>query len=158
MIERVLTIMESVAAKKRALPKYLLWTKRTERMAAILARRYPEGLPGWLAVSVSVENQAAADERLPQLLKIQGTRIIMLEPLLEQVTIERFLPVEWVVVGSETGKNARPIDPGWVASIRDEMKARGIPFFIKQLGTSHKTQERLLEGREWNEFPGGFEK
>jgi hypothetical protein len=38
---------------------------------------------------VSVENQAAADERLPQLLKIQGTRIIMLEPLLEQVDLPR---------------------------------------------------------------------
>ncbi|MDA8411259.1 MAG: DUF5131 family protein [Treponema sp.] len=158
IIFRILEIAEKVAGAKRKVPKYMLWTKRAERMARILNTRYPHGLPNWLAVAVSVENQAAASDRLPYLAGIRGTRIIMLEPLLESVSISRFLPVEWVVVGSETGESPRPIDRAWVASIRDETKAREIPFFIKQLGTSHKVQDRSLDGRTWDEFPVGFEK
>ena len=157
-IDRVLSIVDSVAIAKRRTPKYILWTKRAGRMADILERRYPAGLPDYLAVAVSVENQATADERLPHLNRIRGTRIIMLEPLLGPVDLSRHLPVEWVVIGSETGPDARPLDPKWVAGIRDAVKARGIPLFIKQLGTSHKVSVREHDGMEWNEFPEGFQK
>lgn len=158
VINRVLTIIDSVAYQKRNMPKYILWTKRTERMVSILTLRYPDGLPEYLAVSVSVENQGMADERLPYLLEIRGKRIIMIEPMLGPISIKRYLPVEWVVVGSETGGGATPIDLGWVASIRDEVKALDIPFFIKQLGDSHNEQLRTLDDHEWNEFPIGFNK
>jgi protein gp37 len=87
-----------------------------------------------------------------------GTRIIMIEPMLGPITLSKYLPVEWVVVGSETGANPRPIDTRWVSAVRDEVKAQGIPFFVKQLGTSHKQSIRVLDGREWNEFPRGFVK
>jgi protein gp37 len=42
--------------------------------------------------------------------------------------------------------------------MRDEVKAAGLPFFIKQLGTNHKEGIRELDGRQWNEFPDGVEK
>jgi len=157
-ILRVLSIVERAAAKKRRVPKYVLWTKRAGRMARILSERYTEGLPPWLAAAVSVENQAAADERLPQLDGIRGRRIIVVEPMLGPVVLGPYLPVEWVVVGSETGEAARPVDLGWVRSLRDETKGAGIPFFLKQLGASHKEMSRTLDGREWNEFPRGFAK
>lgn len=168
-IDRVLSVVDAVAGSRRAAgdggpagrgagTKYLLWTKRAERMADILLRRYPEGLPSYLAAAVSVEDQATADLRLPQLSRLRGTRVIALEPLLGPVDLSRHLLVEWIIVGSETGAGARPLDPRWAASLRDQAVGRGIPFFVKQLGTSHKDSLRLLEGREWNEFPEGFEK
>ena len=158
LIDEVLTIVDRVAPEKRRATKYILWTKRASRMADCLGSRYPRGLPDYLAAAVSAEDQATADERFPCLARIRGTRIAVLEPLLGPVSLERHLPVEWVVVGSETGSGARPLDPQWAASIRDETKARGIPFFVKQLGRDHRSPERKLGGREWNEFPPGFGK
>jgi protein gp37 len=146
----------SEATPPRARTKYLLWTKRARRMADILARRYPEGLPPYLAAAVSVEDQATADERLPHLSRVRGTRAIALEPLLGPVDLSRHLPIEWVIVGSETGHGARPIDLDWVRTLRDQSTALGIPFFIKQLGPSHKDQLRQLDGRTWDGFPAGF--
>ncbi|EFO33814.1 phage Gp37Gp68 [Roseibium sp. TrichSKD4] len=40
--------------------------------------------------------------------------------------------LDWVIVGGETGKGARPMHPGWVRSIRDQCAAAGVPFFFKQ--------------------------
>jgi protein gp37 len=48
--------------------------------------------------------------------------------------------VDWVIVGGESGPNARPIHPLWAASLRNQCNAAGVPFFFKQWG-------------EW--FPGG---
>jgi len=158
VIDRVFTIMEEVAATKRRVPKYLLWTKRAERMASILTARYPDGLPPWLAAAVSVEDQATADERLPHLAAVHGTRIVMAEPLLGPIDLGSRRLAEWLVVGSETGEAARPLDLGWARAIGDRARAWGVPFFVKQLGTNHKRQERLLDGVEWSEFPAGFEK
>jgi len=169
-IDRILSVVDAVAIASRATgrasprsatreaTKYLLWTKRARRMADILARRYPDKLTKYLATAVSVEDQATADERLPCLSRIRGTRAIALEPLLGPVDLSRHLPAEWVIVGSETGRAARPIDLGWVRPLRDQATALGIPFFIKQLGRSHKDQLRQLDGRTWDQFPAGFEK
>jgi len=88
--------------------------------------------------------------------------------------------IDWVVCGGESGPNARPMHPDWARSLRDQCQAAGVPFFFKQwgewapmgeidgprtfvghnLGDGHmmlrygkKLARRLLDGREWNEFP-----
>jgi len=160
-INAILDIVDKAATMRADSTKYVLWTKRAERMAQVLSRRYPSGLPSYLAVSVSVENQAAADERLPHLVSLHGVRIIMIEPMLGPVNLEPYLPVEWVVVGSETGKPVNhpiPLDLDWVRPVRDISQRYGIPFFIKQLGNRHDVPIRALDGREWDEFPAGFVK
>lgn len=42
--------------------------------------------------------------------------------------------VDWVIVGGESGPNARPMHPDWVRSLRDQCAAAGVPFFFKQHG------------------------
>lgn len=42
--------------------------------------------------------------------------------------------IDWVIVGGESGPNARPMHPDWVRSIRDQCVAAGVPFFFKQWG------------------------
>lgn len=43
--------------------------------------------------------------------------------------------IDWVIVGGESGgKDARPIHPDWVRSLRDQCKAADVPFFFKQWG------------------------
>lgn len=173
-IHRILDVVDRVAAERAesavrrtgrstsppaAPTRYVIWSKRAQRMADVLARRYPQGLPAHLACGVSVENQALADERLPHLLRIAGWRFVMIEPMLGPIDLAGCEDVDWVVVGSETGSpRARPLNPDWVRALRDFALVNGIPFFLKQLGTSHKRPERELDGRCWDEFPAGFVK
>ncbi len=42
--------------------------------------------------------------------------------------------INWVVVGGESGPGARPMDPDWVRSIRDDCIKAGVPFFFKGFG------------------------
>jgi protein gp37 len=42
--------------------------------------------------------------------------------------------LHWVIVGGESGTNARPMHPHWARSLRDQCEAFGIPFLFKQWG------------------------
>ena len=170
-------------------------------------------LPPNVWIGTSVENQEQADKRIPELLKIPAAvRFLSMEPLLGAVRLDNgetswlsctcgcadesedvcqsfectgkcFRGIDWVIVGGESGPNARPIHPDWARGIRDQCQAAGVPFFFKQWGqwayTSNPIADsmrfggelikpfsdahfinrgksaagRLLDGREWNEFP-----
>jgi len=162
-IHQVFDIMEEAWKLKKDKPKYILWTKRAERASSFIRSRYPHGLPEYIALSVSVENQTLATERLPHLLSTPTKhRIIMIEPMMGPIDLTGFEDVEWIVVGSETGDLKKmtpyPIQLDWVREVRDFAVKNNINFFIKQLGNSHKKQERELDGRTWDMFPAGFEK
>lgn len=88
----------------------------------------------WLGVSV--ENQAMADERIPLLLNTPAARrFISAEPLLGPVNIGQwFNLLDWVIVGGESGKGARPMHPDWARALRDQCAEAGIPYFMKQWG------------------------
>lgn len=51
----------------------------------------------------------------------------------EWVHAER-IKLDWVVVGGESGKGARPMHPDWARSLRDQCQAAGVPYFFKQWG------------------------
>lgn len=116
----------------------------------------------WLGVSV--EDQKRADERIPDLLATPAAiRFISAEPLLGPVQLDHIeIPqkkgtwvldalhtdglgaeddpdfggatIDWVIVGGESGPNARPMHPDWARSLRDQCKAAGTAFFFKQWG------------------------
>jgi protein gp37 len=43
-------------------------------------------------------------------------------------------PLDWVVVGGESGRAARPMHPAWARSLRDQCTGAGVPFLFKQWG------------------------
>ncbi len=43
-------------------------------------------------------------------------------------------PIDWVIQGGESGPGARPFDLAWARLIRDQCRAAGVPYFLKQLG------------------------
>lgn len=89
--------------------------------------------------------------------------------------------LNWVLCGGESGPDARPLHPDWARDLRDQCLATSVPFFLKQRGAwtwwdlgsptyqnkpehifddglvvrrvGKKAAGRLLDGREWNEFP-----
>lgn len=42
--------------------------------------------------------------------------------------------INWIVLGGESGPKARPMDPRWARSIRDQCAAADVPFLMKQWG------------------------
>lgn len=110
---------------------------------------------------VSAEDQARADERIPDLLATPAAmRFVSAEPLLGPVDFTEWLhdstceysligpgydvvctcseprevSLDWIVAGGESGPGARPMHPDWPRSIRDQCAAAGVPFFFKQWG------------------------
>lgn len=109
----------------------------------------------WLGVSV--ENQATADARIPLLLQTPAAvRFLSCEPLLGPVDVTggpwwdwRYTyaywktahpdcgpPIDWVIVGGESGPKARPCNVADVKGIVSQCQAAGVPVFVKQLGTT----------------------
>ena len=88
----------------------------------------------WLGTSV--EDQRAADERIPHLLAVPAAvRFLSCEPLLGAVDFGQ--KIDWVICGGESdtdGKSARPMHPDWARSLRDQCAAARVPFFFKQWG------------------------
>ena len=98
----------------------------------------------WLGVSV--ENQAAADERIPELLATPAAvRFLSCEPLIGPVDISEYFdpcsvpcgeepwpPLDWVIAGCESGPGARPCDIAWLRSLRDQCARAEVPYFLKQ--------------------------
>ncbi len=44
------------------------------------------------------------------------------------------ITLDWVVVGGESGRGARPMHPAWARALRDQCAAAGVPFLFKQWG------------------------
>lgn len=110
---------------------WLLLTKRPARMA-LWAREH--GWPDNAWAGTSAEDQAAADARLPHLLEVPArVRFVSCEPLLGYVSL-RGAKLDWVIVGGESGPQARPMRPSWAWSLRDQAAAGGAAFFFKQWG------------------------
>ena len=108
----------------------------------------------WLGATIV--SQAEADRDIPKLLDVPAAkRFLSMEPLLGPVAIESYLlssydkaahdnqmlgtecrtdKIDWVIVGGESGPNARPMHPDWARSLRDQCEAAGVPFLFKQWG------------------------
>ncbi len=62
--------------------------------------------------------------------------------------------IDWVIVGGESGRKPRPMDPDWVLDIQDQCNRKKVAFFFKQWGgTNKKKAGRLLNGRVYDELP-----
>lgn len=103
-------------------------------------------------IGASIVNQEEADRDTPKLLNVPAdVRFISVEPLLGPMCLRNFLhprfrqgddpewqdlhaPLDWVIVGGESGPKARPMSPDWVRSLRDQCNSAGVPFLFKQWG------------------------
>jgi len=134
---------------------FQILTKRSSLMRDFLKHRYAGGsVPSHIWYGVSIEDRS----KLSRLRHLQGTppgiRFLSVEPLIAPVGKLDLKGISWVIVGGESGPQARPIELDWVRDIRDQCQRQNIAFFFKQWGGIRPKQGgRTLDGREWNEFP-----
>ena len=130
-------------------------TKRSSLMRDYLRRRYGSRLAPrhiWCGVSVE-DNKATARIRHLQDAPL-STRFLSIEPLLGPVGDIDIEGISWVIVGGESGPNARPMKRDWAIEVRDLCQRKGIPFFFKQWGgRTPKAGGRLLDEKEYNDVP-----
>lgn len=124
---------------------------------------------GWrnLWAGTTVEDQARANERIPELLKVPARiRFLSCEPLLGPI---RFGDVPgfnkagsagqdlvgnlWVIAGGESGPRARPSHPDWFRSLRDQCAIASVPFFFKQHGEWLPFYDRDIDDPDWQSVP-----
>ena len=131
--------------------QYQILTKRSERLLE-LDPQIPWEPHIWMGVSV--ENQRFV-HRIDHLRQTHAAvKFLSLEPLLGPLSGLDLSGINWVIVGGESGPRARPMDPSWATSIRDQCRAAGVAFFFKQWGGVFKKRTgREMDGRTWDEMP-----
>ena len=146
MIRRVFEVMNQATQHE-----FQLLTKRPER-ALRLADKFAWTENIWLGTSVESMEVARRVDALRQV--PAAVRFISAEPLLGPLDALDLTDIHWVIGGGESGAGFRAPDPTWARGLRDRCAEREIPFFWKQWGGFRaKTGGRMLDGREWNEFP-----
>ncbi len=139
--------------------------ERAEACAWALRYQFGPEPPPNIWLGTSVEDQAAADERIPHLLATPAAvRFLSCEPLLGPVWLgPAFLggrldgaisfakKIDWVIVGGESGPRARPMDLAWARSLVAQCRAAGVAPFVKQLGRMPFDGGMTLPGQHWTE-------
>ena len=110
----------------------------------------------WLGITV--EDQKRASERIGTILEVRSLVPILFlscEPLLENVEIPHLDKIDWVIVGGESGKNARKIEKNWILAIKEQCEKSNTAFFFKQWGgkISKEKKKNELDGKKYLQFP-----
>jgi protein gp37 len=131
---------------------YQILTKRSSRMAEYFSKNdIPENV--WLGVTVESYSEKS---RIDSLRMLQASiRFLSCEPLVEDLGPLDLIGVDWIIVGGESGVQARPMKPEWVRSILHQADEQGVAFFFKQWGTwgsdgvkrNKKANGKTLDGK-----------
>lgn len=134
---------------------WLVLTKRPQNVEGMVPESWKTGSwPRNVWLGVSAEDQQRLDARMPVLEKLGRTLnipviFVSAEPLLGPLDLDGWVekctifeeggeyiqhPIDWVIVGGESGPAARPMNPRWVTSLQDQCLVAGRPFFFKQWG------------------------
>ncbi len=138
---------------------YQILTKRADIMANYFeTREVPEN--AW--IGVTAENRKQGIPRIDKLRNIIAKiHFLSVEPLLEDLGEIDLTNIQWVIVGGESGPNARPMKEEWVLNIQKQCKEQDVAFFFKQWGTwgadnqrrSKKANGKLLNGKVYQKYP-----
>ncbi len=140
-----------------------LLTKRIGNVEKMIPATWRDGgWPHWVGLMITVVNQEEADRDIPKLLDLKWRLNIpwvglSMEPLLGPVEVVKWLhdsdchqdgvwpcacrysggpfemTIDWIIVGGESGPNARTMHPEWARGLRDQCEAAGKAFFFKQM-------------------------
>ena len=86
----------------------------------------------WMGVSVGAQG---ATRRIKNLVASDAQhKFLSIEPFIDEIADIDLTGIDWVIVGGESGSNARPMKKEWVHFIKDKCNESGVPFFFKQWG------------------------
>lgn len=130
---------------------FQILTKRPQRLLR-LAKHLPWPANVWQGVSIE-DNRVAFRAKL--LADVPAAvRFLSCEPLIGPVDEVDLTNIDWVIVGGESGANARPMKREWAQSMLRRCRKERIQFFFKQWGGyTHSAGGNLLNGKAYQFFP-----
>lgn len=138
--------------------RYQILTKRAERMAEYFGTR---SVPNNVWLGVTVESQSSRF-RIDYLRNLSASvKFLSCEPLVEDLGKLDLTGIDWVIVGGESGPQARPMKEEWALNIMKQVEIQGARFFFKQWGTwgadgikrNKHANGKLLKGEIIQEMP-----
>lgn len=151
---------------------FLFLTKRPSNINKYIPEAWKTDCPKNVMFGTSPVNQETADKLIPQLLEAPGRKFLSVEPMLGPVsplfeqhsftgfwfinsdymnvgTSVKGTGIDWVICGGESGHGKRPFNTDWARQLRDQCRAAGVPFFMKQIDKVQAIPEDLMV----REFP-----
>ena len=117
---------------------YQVLTKRSRRLASIAGKfDWPPNV--WMGVSIETDRCTFRARHLAEV--PAAVKFLSCEPLLGPLDSLALNEIDWVIVGGESGKSARPLDLDWIREIQQRCGDAGVALFVKQLGTVWSVQE-----------------
>ncbi|WP_333899108.1 DUF5131 family protein [Agrobacterium pusense] len=133
-------------AKEARWVNIIMLTKRGANVLKMIPTAWHGNWPRHIGLMFSITNQREANRDIPRLIDLKQ-RLglpwvgLSMEPLLGRVRLKRewLDHIDWVIVGGESGKDARPMHPEWLDDIKNACTLRSyprkpVPFLFKQWG------------------------
>ena len=130
---------------------YQVLTKRAERLYELHHKlNWTKNI--WMGVSVEDER---VTDRIDFLRETNAkTKFLSCEPLIGPLRNMNLGNIDWVIVGGESGRKARPMSEQWVWDIKMQCQEQEVAFFFKQWGGINKKKAgRMLAGNTYDEMP-----
>jgi len=130
---------------------FQILTKRSERLLE-LHNELTWTSNIWMGVSIE---DSRVINRIDDLRHTNAkTKFLSCEPLIGPLPNLNLENINWVIVGGESGRTPRPMNPDWVLDIQDKCELAKVAFFFKQWGgTNKKKAGRELKGKIYSEMP-----
>lgn len=134
----------------------LVWLLLTKRIGNVLPMVYRAAttMPRNVAIGATMASQEEYDRDRMKLARVKEVASPLFtfgsfEPLLGPVILDKNAP-DWIIVGGESGPNARPMNLDWARSLKRQSEELGRVFNFKQVGgrTSSKGGH-TLDGRTY---------
>ncbi|MGI8634428.1 MAG: DUF5131 family protein, partial [Segetibacter sp.] len=124
---------------------YQVLTKRADRLYELHDRLNWQKIFG---MGKSVENEKVVDRIDFSRETNAVVKFLSCEPLIGPLRNMNLANIDWVIVGGESGRKARPIKEAWVWDIYQQCRDANVAFFFKQWGGVNKKKSgRELGGR-----------
>lgn len=151
-------MIQSMFKVMKEFPKhqFQILTKRSKRMVEYTAmNKVPDNV--WLGVSIELDKYKF---RLDHLRQTQcKTKFVSFEPLLGNIVTANLSGIDQIIIGGESGSNAREMQKEWVYNLVSIAKEQNVPTFFKQWGGNKKCPCHnskgccLIDGVEYKQYP-----
>ena len=138
--------------------QYQILTKRPKRMREyFLQNEIPSNV--WLGTTIE---SCRVKERIDLIRDLKANvKWLSCEPLISDLGELDLSEIDWVIVGGESGFNARAMKEPWVLNIKKQCEEQKVAFFFKQWGTwgsdgvrrNKKENGALLDNKFYREYP-----
>lgn len=138
--------------------QYQILTKHPHTMKEYFSKReIPSNV--WLGTTVESSKVKPRIDLIRDL--SASVKWLSCEPLISDLGEIDLRGIDWVIVGGESGANARAMKEEWVLNIKRQCEAQNVAFFFKQWGAwgsdgvkrSKKENGALLGGKIYQAYP-----